>query len=160
MSAGKALFNHIHDHKKKLSQPHFLFSAQNPKFPEKNELGLTHENVLAHLKGAGYDAHEVDGHYGAPEKSIVVYGIKQEHADKLHQLAARMGQDSSIYSTGQEHEMKFHHGDMKGKKVTGKGTVWHQNKPSDFYTALPGGVHHFTHNFDFDKIHEPNKEVA
>lgn len=150
MSA-KALFKQIQEHKTKIQGPHFLMSAENPKFPEKNELAMNHHDVLNHLRGAGYDAHEVQGHYGAPERSIIVYGISAEHAEKLHGLSARLGQDSSIYSTGQKHEMRFHHGDMKGKKVLGQGTVWHKNKPGDYFTALPGGAHHFTHNFDFDK---------
>jgi hypothetical protein len=149
MSAGKALLKSITEHKAKIQGPHFLLSAENPKYPEKNELGLSHHQVLQHLQGAGYDAHEVDGHYGAPEKSIVVYGINHEHAEKLHSLAARMGQDSSIFSTGTHHEMRFHHGDDAGKKITGKGTQHHAAKPGDFYTTLPGGTHHFTHNFDF-----------
>lgn len=149
MSAGKALMKSIQEHKAKIQGPHFLLSAENPKYPEKNELGLSHHQVLAHLQGAGYDAHEVDGHYGAPEKSIIVYGITPDHAEKLHSLAARMGQDSSIYSTGTHHEMRFHHGADAGKKITGKGTQHHATKPGDFYTTLPGGAHHFTHNFDF-----------
>jgi hypothetical protein len=148
MSA-KALFHQIQEHKDKISGPHFLLSAENPRFPDKNELKLDHNSVLSHLQGAGYDAHSVEGHYGAPEKSIVVYGISPDHAEKLHGLAAKLGQDSSIYSTGQKHEMRFHHGENAGKKIHGIGTVWHKQKPGDFYTALPGGVHHFTHNFDF-----------
>jgi hypothetical protein len=160
MSAGKALFKHVQEHKEKVAGPHFLLSAENPKFPEKNQLGFSHEKVLAHLQGAGYDAHEVQGHYGAPERSIIVYGVNPEHAEKLHGLAARLGQDSSIFSTGKDHEMRFHHGDMAGKKIRGSGTVWHQNKPADYFTALPGGIHHFTHNFDFDNVEEPKKEAV
>lgn len=151
MSA-KALFKTIQEHKAKLAGPHFLMSAENPKFPEKNVLKLDHESVLSHLKGAGYDAHEVNGHYGAPERSIVIYGVTPEHAQKLHGLAANLGQDSSIYSTGQNHEMRFHHGEMAGKKILGSGTQHHQNKPADFFTTLPGGANHFTHQFDFDKV--------
>jgi hypothetical protein len=150
MSA-KALFKQIKEHKAKIAGPHFIFSAENPKYGDKNKLGLSHEQVLAHLHGAGYDAHEVQGHYGAPERSIIVYGVNNEHIQKLHGLAANLGQDSSIHSDGTNHEMRFHHGDDAGKKITGKGTVWHTQKPGDFYTALPGGVHHFTHNFDFGK---------
>lgn len=148
MSA-KALFKQINQHKDRVSGPHFLMSAENPKFPEKNELKLGHDDVLKHLRGAGYDAHEVAGHYGAPEKSIIIYGVNPEQGEKLHGLAAKLGQDSSIYSTGRRHEMRFHHGEMAGKKIHGIGTTWHEKRPSDFYTALPGGVHYFTHSFDF-----------
>lgn len=151
MSAGKALFKSIKEHRSKIDGPHFLLSAQNPKYPEHNQLGLDHDAVLGHLQGAGYDAHAVEGHYGAPEKSIIVYGVTPDHAEKLHGLAARMGQDSSIYSTGQNHEMRFHHGADAGKKITGQGTQWHKEKPADFFTSVPGGTHHFTHNFNFDE---------
>lgn len=150
--SGKALFKSIQEHKDKIAGPHFLMSAENPKFPEKNTLGLDHNAVLGHLQGAGYDAHEVNGHYGAPEKSIVVYGISPEHAEKLHGLASKLGQDSSIFSDGQNHEMRFHHGEMAGKKILGSGTQHHQAKPADFFTTLPGGANHFTHNFNFDKV--------
>jgi hypothetical protein len=151
MSA-KALMKSIAEHKSKITGPHFLMSAENPKFPEKNHLNLDHDAVLAHLKGAGYDAHEVNGHYGAPEKSIVVYGVTPKHAESLHGLAAKLGQDSSIFSDGKNHEMRFHHGEMAGKKILGQGTQHHSTKPADFFTTLPGGAHHFTHNFDFDKV--------
>lgn len=151
MSA-KALFKSIQEHKTKIAGPHFLMSAENPKFPDKNALGLDHSAVLGHLKGAGYDAHEVNGHYGAPEKSIVVYGVNSEQAEGLHGLASKLGQDSSIYSNGANHEMRFHHGDMAGKKILGAGTQHHQTKPADFFTTLPGGANHFTHNFDFNKV--------
>jgi 2'-5' RNA ligase len=173
MGVDKGIMDAIHEHKKKIQGPHFLFSADNPMHPHKNELKLPHEKVLHHLKGAGYDAHEVSGHYGAPERSIVVYGVTPKHAEHLHGMASKLGQDSSIYSTGQKHEMRFHHGEggQPKKSVFGEGTVWHNEKPGDFYTTLPGGQHHFTHNFNFDtddssglgkseKIHEDYKKKA
>lgn len=149
MGLDKGLMNAMQDHKDKLAGPHFLLSAENPKFPQHNEMNMTHEQVLHHLRGAGYDAHPVEGHYGSPEKSIVVYGVQAHHANVLHSLASRLGQDSSIYSTGKTHEMKFHHGEDAGKSVHGIGTVWHDHKPADGYTTLPGNQHHFSHNFDF-----------
>lgn len=146
MGLDRGLLKAIQDHKEKISGPHFLFSADNPKYPHKNELKMDHHKVLAHLKNAGYDAHEVQGHYGAPERSIAVYGVSPEHAEKLHGMASRLGQDSSIHSTGSEHEMRFHHGADAGKKIKGAGTQWHKEKPHDFFTTLPSGAH-FTHNF-------------
>lgn len=157
MGVDRGIRSAMNDHRQKIAGPHFLFSAENPKFPENNALKLDHPTVLAHLKGAGYDAHEVNGHYGAPEKSIVVYGVHPQHAEQLHGLAAKLGQDSSIYSTGQKHEMRYHHGVDAGKKILGQGTVWHKQKPADFFTSLPGGSHHFTHNFDFSKPVLPNQ---
>lgn len=138
------------DHKAKISQPHFIFSAENPKYPDKNKHGFTHEQALKHLKNLNYDAHPVNGHYGAPEKSIIVYGTNPKQNEGLHRFASDLGQDSSIHSNGQQHEMRFHHGADAGKTVHGEGTEFHSNKPSDFYTTLPNG-NHFTHNFKFDK---------
>jgi len=156
MGIDQGLLKAILDHKDKIAGPHFIFSADNPVYPHKDELKMPHEKVLRHLQGAGYDAHEVHGHYGAPERSIIVYGVTPKQAEKLHGLASRMGQASSIYSTGQEHEMRFHHGESAGKKITGTGTVWHKEKPKDFYTTLPDG-YHFTHNFQETPTIETSK---
>lgn len=160
MGLDRGINNAMKDHRKAISGPHFLMSADNPKYPQMNSLKMDHNKVLGHLKGAGYDAHEVQGHYGAPERSIVVYGVTPQHAEQLHGLASKLGQDSSIFSTGKDHEMRFHHGDDAGKKVMGSGTTWHSQKPADFYTSLPGGSSHFTHNFDFSKPVLPKQKMA
>jgi len=150
MSA-KAQFNQIKKHRESIEGSHFLLPTENPKFPDKKTLSMDHEAVLKNLQGAGYEATTVESHHGVPEKTVLIKGVTPEHAEKLHGLASRLGQDSSIYSDGQNHEMKFHHGEHAGKSVKGSGTVHHLNKPDDFFTTLPGGVHHFTHNFDFSK---------
>jgi len=127
---------------------HFLFSAENPMHPQKNELKMDHKQTLSHLKSKGYNAHEVKGHYGAPETSIMVHGVNPKQAEDLHGIASKLGQDSSIYSNGGKHEMRYHHGENAGKKVHGEGTVWHKDKPKDMYTTMPNGKT-FTHNFKF-----------
>ena len=127
---------------------HFLFSAENPMHPHKNELKMDHKQTLAHLKSKGYNANEVKGHYGAPETSIMVHGVNPKQAGDLHGIASKLGQDSSIYSQNGKHEMLYHHGENAGKKVTGEGTTFHSEKPKDMYTTLPNGKH-FTHNFNF-----------
>ena len=137
-------------HREGLSKPHFLLSAENPLHPHKNELGMSHEQVLGHLKQHGYDAHEVMGHYGAPEKSILIHNVNPQQSEQLHGLASKLGQDSSIYSTGKKHEMRFHHGEKAGQSHYGEGTQFHAQKPEDFFTTLPSGEH-FTHGFDFSQ---------
>lgn len=127
---------------------HFLFSAENPMHPHKNDLKMDHKQTLEHLKGKGFNAHEVKGHYGSPETSIMVHGVNPNQANDLHGLASQLGQDSSIYSQGGKHEMKFHHGENAGKTVSGEGTTWHNEKPKDMYTTMPNGKH-FTHKFNF-----------
>lgn len=139
----KGLIKALNEHKEKVAGPHFLFSAENPF--TKPELKMSHEQVLNHLQSAGYDAHGVNGHYGAPERSIIVYGINHEQAGHLHKLAARLGQHSSLHSDGSNHELLIHHGPEAGNSIRGQGTQWHATKPSDNYTSLPGGVHHFSH---------------
>ncbi|MFI4963684.1 MAG: hypothetical protein ACHP6H_07515, partial [Legionellales bacterium] len=127
---------------------HFLFSAENPMHPHKNELKMDHKQTLEHLKSKGYKAHEVKGHYGSPETSIMVHNVHPKQAEELHGIASKLGQDSSIYSHNGKHEMRFHHGKDAGKKVHGEGTQFHNEKPKDMYTTLPSGKH-FTHNFKF-----------
>jgi predicted RNA binding protein YcfA (HicA-like mRNA interferase family) len=134
---------------------HFLFSAENPMHPHKNEMKMDHKQALKHLKEKGFNAHEVKGHYGSPETSIMVHNVSPKQSEHLHELASKLGQDSSIYSNNGKHEMRFHHGENKDKKVHGEGTVWHKEKPKDFYTTLPNGEH-FTHNFNFDKSEDFN----
>jgi len=151
MGLSKFLLQSMSEHKDKVKGPHFLFSAENPRFPQKTT--LSHEDVVKHLKGAGFDAHEVNGHYGSPERSIAVYGVSKVQGEELHDMASRLGQDSSIYSNGKQHEMRFHHGENAGKAHYGEGTKWHLQKPADYFTTLPGGHHHFTHDFKFDTLH-------
>ena len=135
---------------------HFLFSAENPMHPHKNEMKMDHKQTLAHLKSKGFNANEVKGHYGAPETSIMVHDVNPKQAEHLHGIASKLGQDSSIYSNGGKHEMRYHHGEKAGKSHLGSGTEYHKEKPKDFYTTLPNGKH-FTHNFDFDKLHDSKK---
>ncbi len=156
MGLDRALLKTLNEYKHGVSQPHFLFSAENPAHAEKQSLHLDHHQVLQHLRGAGYDAHTVSGHYGSPETSIMVHNVSPEQANHLHGLASRLGQDRSMYSTGSKHEMRFHHGDKAGKSHYGEGTNWHESKPSDFYTTTPSG-HHFTHNFDFNNLQGSGK---
>jgi len=155
MGVDRGILNAMQEHKDKVSGPHFIFSAENAGHPAKNQLGMSHYKTLYHLKNSGYDAHSVSGQYGKPERSIIVYGVDPDRAEELHNLASRLGQDSSIYSSGKRHEMRFHHGDQAGKKVFGEGTTWHKEKPGDYFTTLPGGQHHFTHNFDFGSPADP-----
>ena len=138
---------------------HFLMSAENPMHPAKNKLKMNHEQTLAHLKSKGYKANTVKGHYGSPETSIMVHNVSPKQSKHLHHIASELGQDSSIYSHGGKHEMKYHHGENAGKTVHGEGTVWHAKKPDDFYTTLPSGKH-FTHNFDFSKSESAAKELS
>lgn len=134
-----------------LQKPHFIFSAENPVFKDKVKLNMSHEDVVNMLLGKGYDVSEIQGFYGKPEKSIVIHNPHHESVDSLHRLAHKLGQDSSIYSDGYNHEMHFHHGENAGKHYKGQGTNFHKKPPEDFFSTI--GDTHFTHNFNMDDLH-------
>ncbi len=167
MGVDKGILNAMRDHRDKIGAPHFIFSAENPKFIEKSEFKLNHDQVIHHLRGAGYDAHELKG---SPERCIAIYGVFPEHAEKLHDLAKRLGQESSVYSDGKNHEKRYHHGEKAGKKEYGNRTAWYREKPGSAHSTLPGGQYHFTHLFGNDdelgeldkaeKIQEDYKDKA
>jgi hypothetical protein len=132
---------------------HIIFSAENSPYPNKVRSNATHEQVLSHLRARGEDAHEVQGHYGSPERSIIIHNPKAP--DKIKRMAHMLGQESVIHSDGTNHRLEYLHGEHAGKHVKGTGTVWHINKPGDLYTSLPDG-RHFTHNLDFSTMeHTP-----
>lgn len=119
MGIDKGILKALADHKDRIQRPHFLLSVQSPKNSDKNVLNLTHEQVLHHLKGAGYDAHEVEQRDGENvKKSIVVYDINESHAEKLCKMVSDLGQNDGLFS---------------------KGEVFvHSERPSCSHIALPG----------------------
>lgn len=132
-------------------EPHFIFSAENPYHEMTLDMG--HDDVMSLLKRKGYDAQEMKGKYGNEERSIIVHNPPKYSIRHLQKLATALGQDSSIVSDGTNHEMHYHHGDKKGKYNKGTGTLIHNTAPEDFYSTLSDGTH-FTHNFNFDELHE------
>jgi len=140
--------------KEKIEQPHFIFSAQNPRYPTQSK--MTHEQTMNHLKSKGYRAEELHSKYGEPEKSIMVRN--PHNVQYLHQLAHNLGQESSIYSTGNHHELHFHHGQNAGNFAQGSGTKFHPQKPKDFYSTTKQGIH-FTHNLDLNKLYPYSNSV-
>lgn len=135
-------------------QPHFIFSAENPY--HEASLDMDHDKVMDYLKRRGYEAEEMKGKYANEERSIIIHNPPKYSIRHLQNLAAALGQDSSIVSDGINHEMHYHHGKNKGKHHKGSGTLLHDRVPEDFYSTLSDGTH-FTHNFDFDTFHESDK---
>lgn len=153
---GLDLFKSSDNHPVHNKKPHFIFSAENPLYPSK--LNMTHEQVVDHLNKKGYKTEEVDGKYGDEERSILVHNPPKHAIKNLKKLASKLGQESSIYSDGQKHEMHYHHGENAGKYNKGYGTNFYSEKPDDFYTTLSDGTH-FAHNLDLDNFYEnPKKE--
>jgi hypothetical protein len=134
--------------------PHFIFSAEQPRYPRKSQMG--HEDTLQLLRDKGYHVDEIKGKYGDEEKSILVHNPPQKSIKHLHNLAQSLGQENSIYSDGYNHEMHFHHGDNAGQHLKGQGTNFHKQQPENYYSTLADGSH-FQHNFDWDNYY-PKEE--
>lgn len=132
-------------------KPHFIFSAENPLYPAK--LKMSHEETMSFLNDRGYKAEAVQGKYGDHEKSILVHNPPKHAIKHLMKLSSSLGQESSIYSDGYNHELHYHNGDNAGKYHKGQGTNFHKKPPADNFSTLQDGTT-FTHNFNFDETHD------
>lgn len=140
-------------------KPHFIFSAEHPMYPENHVYNLNHGEVVQMLKGKGYQVEEVNGHYGKPERSILVHNPSKTAVAHLLDLSKKLGQESSIYSDGYNHEMHFHGGPNSDHHIKGQGTTFHKRKPDDYFTEMSNG-HSFTHVFNFDELHPPESSIT
>lgn len=137
--------------KQLLQKPHIIFSTENSPYPEKVSRPVSHEVAVKALQNAGKGkVISVEGHYGSPEKSILVSDPDEKQMGLARHLIDTTGQESHIESDGYSHKLIYGHGPNSGKIVHGKGTEFHETKPDDFYSVLPTGET-FTHNFDLDK---------
>lgn len=138
--------------KQVLSPNHFIFTPEQPKGPVVGNISPSIEDVTKFLNTSGENAEIVSGHYGSPERSILVHNPK--NVNGLHQMAADLGQESAIHSQNGKHSMHFYHGPNAGQIVKGIGTKFHKEKPEDNYTAIHSveGPVHFQHNFDFSTL--------
>lgn len=145
----------IHD-----KQPHFIFSAENPLYKENNKLGWDHGKTLDHLKNKGYNAETVQGQYGgARENAIIIHNPPIHAVPHLQQMAKDLGQESSIYSDGNWHELHFHGGENAGTFVHGQGTQIHSNKPDDNFSHMGDGTV-FSHQFEWSKSYPQNHSLV
>jgi hypothetical protein len=131
--------------------PHSMFSVENAHHP--TQFSATHEKMLNKLKEKGFDVEHLNGKYGNEENSILVKNPSERQKSVLNHLARKLGQDSIIHSDGKNHEMLYLNGEKAGQYVKGSGIVIHEQKPDDFYSTTSSGIH-FSHNFDFDKLHK------
>ena len=131
-------------------QPHMILSVENSPYPDKVDTRLSHDDAVQFLKQfQGGKIYSIDGHYGKPEKSILITDPSDEQKEAARALAHMTGQESHIESDGYTHKMIYNHGPDSGKVVMGQGTKFHEAKPSDYYSTLPDGST-FTHNFNFE----------
>lgn len=137
--------------KRFLHDEHVIFTPENPMHPSVHGQNPSIEEVTKFLRGQGENAEIINGHYGKPERSILVNSPKNTKG--LMSMAQSFGQDSLIHSKGGNHTMHFLNGSTAGQTVTGKGTKFLKEAPADHYSTVQTeeGPLHFQHNFDFGK---------
>lgn len=142
----------------KSRKPHLIFSVENPLYPENKRYNMSHADVMDLLQRKGYKAETMQGMYGKPEKSILVHNPSKLATRHLLDLSRDLGEESSIYSDGYNHELHFHGGPNAGKHAKGQGTTIHKRPPVDLYSTMADGTN-FTHLINFDELHEPDKSM-
>lgn len=148
--------------KKLVTEPHIIFSVNNPKY--KGTKSASHEEAVGLLSGKGSlnNVHTIKGSYGGEEESIFISNPTSAQKEQARKLAHETGQESHIESDGKSHKMMFNHGPQAGSFVSGSGTQFHDKAPQDFFSQLPDGTT-FTHNFNISKldkaIQSPSKHI-
>lgn len=130
------------DEKSMISGPHIMLTAENPLHPAKHR--MTNEQLHEHLTSLGESPVHIQGHYGSPERSLLI--PRPKNPEKIRQLATDLGQESILESDGENHILNYVNGPRKGEADAGSGTDFHEQKPNDFYSVLPGGTI-FSHKF-------------
>ena len=132
-------------------QKHMIFSMDNPAHGQHDD--QKHSAMLELLKQHGAEHHEIEGHYGSPERSIIVSNPDNALYSAIEKILTDHGQESYIVSDGHNHKMKFLNGENAGKHVRGQGTQFHEQAPATGFSKTKDGEI-FTHNFDFGKLHD------
>lgn len=141
-----------------IKKPHIIMSAERPMYAQKIA-PLTHEEAIEHLKTIGESVQEVYGHYGEPERSIIIFEPK--NVNKIKKLAEDLGQESIIESDGVHHKLTYLNGPHKGKNISTTTYDLYQTAPEDFYTKINinNKPIHFKYNFDFDQLETPTEST-
>jgi hypothetical protein len=129
------------------SMPVGMISGENPRFPS---VPGGHEALKRDLDTMGVQHEETQGHYGAPERSFVIYGLPRAN---LVALGKKYGQEAVIHNEGGKREFIYTAGPNAGKMHPGLQSLEHwpegSEAPDDYYTHLPGNGYVRLH-FDFD----------
>ena len=129
---------------------HFIFSPEKPRGPK--DLDWSPDQVKHYLENKlGETIEDTHGKYGSHERSFIVHDPK--NIEKLHQLASKLGQESSVESKDGQHEMHYYHGHHAGHVRLGHGTEVYDEQPDDNYTRTvtpDGNAKFFSHSFDWD----------
>jgi hypothetical protein len=154
-----------------------MISGESPRWLHKLPLSqqdqvqrFGHQMLGSDLKHMGLRAEEIEGKYGSPEKSYMVYGATH---GQLNHLAGKYGQDSVLYAPSGHKTAKIHYSDisedeqgnsLKGHYRPSLGTYnYHPvEQPEDFFSKIPNKGY-VRLNFDWDKPainSEPSKEIT
>jgi hypothetical protein len=90
-----------------------MISGENPRFPS---VPGGHEALKRDLDTMGVQHEETQGHYGAPERSFIIYGLPREH---LVALGQKYGQEAVIHNEGGKREFIYTAGPNAGKMHPG-----------------------------------------
>jgi hypothetical protein len=127
-----------------------MMSGENPRFPTQALGG--HEELKRDLDAMGVQHEETQGHYGVPERSVLIYGLPREN---LYALGQKYGQEAVIHNEGGKREFIYTNGPNAGKMHSGLPSFEHwpegSEPPEDYYTKLPGNGYVRLH-FDFDHV--------
>ncbi len=132
------------------SLPVGLMSGENPRYPTQGLAG--HDELKHDLETMGVQHEETQGHYGAPERSFIIYGLPRAN---LVALGKKYGQEAVIHNEGGKREFIYTNGPNEGKSHPGLNTFEHwpegSEPPEDYYTKLPSNGYVRLH-FDFDHV--------
>lgn len=141
------------------SVPVGLMSGENPRYQSAPGGQQALKRDLDSL-GAQYE--ETRGHYGLPERSLIVYGLPREH---LAALGKKYGQESVIHNENGQRHFLYTNGPQEGQWHTSLPGYdyerWPEgaDEPDDNWTQLPGDGY-VRLNFDFDHLHQPSPALA
>lgn len=131
------------DEKSMVQQPHMMLTAENPLHEAKAK--MTNEQLHEKLTSMGESPIHIQGHYRSPERSILI--SRPKNPDAIRNIAKELGQESVLESDGSNHVLNYVNGPRAGESDAGSGTEFHETKPDDFYSILPGGTI-FSHRFE------------
>ena len=102
--------------------------------PEENN--KRHEDLKSKLKADGAIFHEAVGHYGSPEKSLMVHHTGKITPEHINKLGKHYEQHSVFHSSDNNHRIHYTHGADEGSHHKGQG---HQisDHHADYYTHVP-----------------------
>lgn len=132
------------------AQPVAVMAGDAPRFPVQRPGG--HEALLRDIKAMGLRHEETEGSYGAPEKSVIIYGPRKEQVAALGKM---YGQESVLYSDHTGKQLLYTNGPNEGKAHPGLPDYdfWHEQPPEDYFTKLPD-TGYVRFGFDENKLED------